>query len=325
MDIYENKIVPQGIINIIERDEQGNITNTYQYKNAIMDYGRCILPFVLAGASGLPGNFPGRKVPVISKMKFGFGRPLGASSSQSTANRGIDYKFKNIIDPDSVLSQDINSLDIDSATSVVSVGSEIIAGRTEYIQSIPPYYIRLMSSLHKPFNFQLSELSPYNPEIIRGNISFDSRWVNVSRSAGLQEYDKGYQKDYPTPPSSAIGNSEYVWLGGNTTTSADDVTEDLESNVPQYGEMEWSVTFSSQLDASSRVVETRNNSQFVDDDGLTFEINEIGLFADFAPNDNYITLNNRSVPLNPMFAMRYIPTIIKRRSYSLEIQWTITF
>jgi hypothetical protein len=114
-------------------------------------------------------------------------------------------------------------------------------------------------------------------------------------------------------------------MGGNTVVSADDITEDLESNVPQYGEIEWSVTFSSILDASSRVVESKENTQFVDDDGLTFEINEIGLFADFAPNDNFVTINNRSVPLNPMFSMRYIPTIIKRRSYSLEIKWTIIF
>jgi hypothetical protein len=47
MDISETKISPKGLIQVIERDLNGNITNTYTFKNAIMDYGRCILPFVL--------------------------------------------------------------------------------------------------------------------------------------------------------------------------------------------------------------------------------------------------------------------------------------
>lgn len=326
MELREKgNVSPKGAVTITERNLKGEITNRWFLKNCIMDYGRCILPFVLAGANGLPANFPGRKVPTISKIRYGFGRPLGAGANANTNNRGIDYKFKNIIDPDSALSQDIDALEIDSATSIASIYSDVSEGRPELIESIPPYYLRLRSDLHKPYTFQLSDTSPFNPELIRGNVEFDARWVNTSRPADVQEYASGYQKNYPMPPQSAIGNSDYMWMGGNTVSTEDGITEDLQNNIPQFGEFEWAVTFTSELDASARVVETANNAQFVDDDGLTFEINEIGMFADFGKMDLFVTSTNRAYPLNSMFSMRYIPSIIKKRNFSLSVQWTVLF
>jgi hypothetical protein len=324
MDLSE-KIGVRGEVKIEEFNADGKKTNEWLLKNCIMDYGRCILPLVLAGPSALPANFPGRTVPYVSKVKYGFGRPLGAGATENTDNKGITEKFKNVVDPDGALSSDINVAETDAGSAICTVASDVLQGQEQSIQSVAPYYLRLRAGLHKPYTFQLSENSPFNPELIRGNTEFDGRWVNPFRPIELQEYASGYQKNFPLPPQSVINNEEYYWYGGATPSSADDLVEDLKNNLPQFGEFEWSVTFKSFLDASARVVETVDNNQFVSDDGLSFDINEIGLFSDFTRTDNWVTLNNRSYPLNPMLAMRYTPTIRKKRLFSLQISWSIIF
>lgn len=325
MQVQDTNFRPRGEVTIIERDTAGRETNRWQMNNCIMEYGRSLLGFALAGAAGLPANFPGRQVPTISKIKFGCGRPLGAGASSNTPNNGLDYKFKNIVDPNASLSSDIDAIETDAASAICTVYSEVIEGREDYITPVAPYYVRLRSNLHKPFSFQLTEQSPYNPELIRGNVSFDARWVNPYRPTTLQESKSGYQYDYPMPPQAELGNDAYKWMGASTLSTTDDITENIKDNTPQAGEFEWSVTFKTLLDVGVRVIETSDNSPFVSDDGLTFQVNEIGLFADFPKNDRFVTTENRSYPLNPMFAARYLPDIIKRRSFSLEFAWKISF
>lgn len=325
MRVIDHNIRPRGEVCVIERDASGKETNRWQFNNCIMNYGMCIMPMLLAGSAGLPASFPGRQLPSIAKIKYGYGRPLGAGASSNTPNNGIDYKFQNVVDPDASLSDDIDAIETDAASAIATVYSDVVVGREDYITPVVPYYIRLRKNLHMPYAFQLTEQNPFNPELIRGNVTFDARWVNIYRPQVLQQYQSGYQYDYPMPPQSEIGNAAYKWMGANTLDTSDDIVENLKDNVPQAGEMEWSVTFRSVLDVGSRIIETAGNSPFVSDDGLTFQINEIGLFADFPASDRFVTPDGRSYPLSNMFAQRYTPAIVKKRSMSLEWSWKIIF
>lgn len=325
MRVADNNKGLRGEVCVIARDENGNEVQRWDFQNCITNYGLGMLPMILAGSSGLPASFPGRQVPSISKIKFGYGRPLGAGASSNTPNNGIETKFKNVVDPEASLNDDIDAIETDAASAIATVYSETIEGREDYITSVPPYYIRLRNNLHMPYSFQLTEQNPFNPELIRGNVKFDARWVNIYRPSPLQDYKSGYQYNYPMPPQAELGNEAYKWMGSNTLETTDDIVENIKDNVPQAGEMEWSVSFTSVLDVGARVIETSANSPFVSDDGLTFQINEIGLFADFTANDRFITPDGRSYPLSNLFAIRYIPTITKKRSQSLEWTWKISF
>jgi len=284
MNFLEQPLSIVGHLQIDQENPDGTWSSVFSGYNKIMDYGRSMIPQLLAGVGGLK----------IAKIYYGEGRPLGNSETGSTTTNKwpanaisagflnpypgqIFPRFVNVVDPNSSL-QNIDSLEPDLYNQVEMSDGSVLAEWDDGGIKRMPAYLRFRTRLHRKIQFNTAF---GNPETIISNTFYS---YTLTSSGEVPTYNDAID---------IIQNDDGL---------------DLASTFPK-GSYCWAVRFEAIMDRSSRA--------FINGiDRPTFTFNELAMV--FEPFYNYSDQR-----LHGILAMRYIPNITKVDGLELRIRWSI--
>jgi hypothetical protein len=224
MKLSEQPFCISGHLQIDQENPDGTWINVFSGRNKIMDYGRSMLPQLLAGIGGLK----------ISKFYYGEGRPLGSDHSETTTETAwpanavsaeftnpypsLQFpRFVNVADPNASL-QNIDSLEPDLYNKLeMSDGSTLM----EYDTDRMPEYLRFRTRLHKKLQFNTAY---GNPETVISSTFYS---YTLTASGDVPTYNNAID---------IIQNAE---------------SKDLAATYPK-GSYCWAVRFEALMDRSNR-------------------------------------------------------------------------